>query len=354
LKVLITGICGFVGRWIAEGLLESRSDLQVFGIDNLARSGSELNRQKIQSLGIHFVHGDLRNRSDLDPIPQVDWVIDCAALPSALAGTAGHGSSRNLIEHNLIGTLNLLEYCRQHQSGLILLSTSRVYSIRDLVSLPLTEAGDAFALDPESSLPAGVSHDGIDESFSTTPPVSLYGATKRASETMAWEYAEAFDFPLRINRCGVLAGAGQFGRADQGIFSYWIHSHLQQRPLRYIGFAGSGRQVRDCLHPWDVAQLVDKQITSGIDPTKPVIANVSGGVKSARSLSQLTQWCNEQFGNHTIATSDEERPFDLPWIVLNSRLARDAWQWQPSRSTDRILTEIAEHARQHPAWLEIS
>ncbi|EMI17872.1 CDP-tyvelose epimerase [Rhodopirellula maiorica SM1] len=354
MKILITGICGFVGRWIAEGLLDSRSDLQLIGIDNLARSGSESNRQKLHSMGVHFIHGDLRCRSDLDAIPQVDWVIDCAALPSVLAGTAGHSSSRHLTEHNLLGTLNLLEYCRQHQSGLILLSTSRVYSIRDLASLPLIDDGDTFALDLESRLPAGVSNAGIDESFSTTPPVSIYGATKRASETMAWEYAEAYQFPLRINRCGVLAGAGQFGRADQGIYSYWIHSHLRQRPLRYIGFGGSGRQVRDCLHPWDVARLVDKQITSAMDPTKPVIANVSGGIESARSLSQLTQWCNEQFGNHVVTSSEEERPFDLPWIVLNSRLARDAWQWQPSRSTDDILSEIADHARQHPDWLELA
>ncbi|WP_345683339.1 NAD-dependent epimerase/dehydratase family protein [Novipirellula caenicola] len=354
MKVLITGVCGFVGRWIAESLLESRSGLQLIGIDNLTRSGSESNRQKLHSMGVHFIHADLRSRSDLDAIPSADWVIDCAAQPSVLAGTSGHGSSRQLTEHNLIGTLNLLEYCRQHQSGLILLSTSRVYSIDALASLPLTAQGDAFALAPESQLPGGVSEDGIDESFSTTPPVSIYGATKLASETMAWEYAEAFQFPLRINRCGVLAGAGQFGRADQGIYAYWVHSHQRRRPLRYIGFGGSGRQVRDCLHPWDVAQLIDKQITAAMDSTKPVIANVSGGIESARSLRQLTQWCNEQFGNHIVTPSDEERPFDLPWIVLDSRLARNAWQWQPARSTDQILSEIAEHARQHPAWLEHS
>ena len=50
-------------------------------------------------------------------------------------------------------------------------------------------------------------------------------STKLAAETLALEYGEVFDFPAWVNRCGVLAGAGQFGTPDQGIFSYWIHAH---------------------------------------------------------------------------------------------------------------------------------
>ncbi len=55
----------------------------------------------------------------------------------------------------------------------------------------------------------------------------MYGSTKLASEIVALEYGEAFGFPVWINRCGVLAGAGQFGTPDQGIFSYWINAHLR-------------------------------------------------------------------------------------------------------------------------------
>ena len=352
MKILITGACGFVGRWIAETLLSNQPDRQITGIDNLCRAGSEQNRHDIQSRGVRFIHGDLRCSSDLDALPAVDWVIDCAALPSVLAGTPGNVSSRQLLDHNLVGTINLLEYCRKHRSGLILLSTSRTYSIRPLASLALIDEGDAFAIAPESRAIPGITSAGISESFCTTPPVSIYGATKLASETIAWEYSETFQFPLRINRCGILAGAGQFGRADQGIFSFWIHSHIHRRPLRYIGFGGTGRQVRDCLHPRDVAHLIEKQIQAGTDNSKPVVANVSGGIESANSLLQVTQWCNEQFGEYAVASTDEERPYDLPWLVLDSQLARDAWQWQPSRTSDQIFTEIADHARQNPDWLE--
>ena len=71
---------------------------------------------------------------------------------------------------------------------------------------------------------------------------------------MALEYGLSFGFPVWINRCGVLAGAGQFGTAEQGIFSYWLHAHASRLPLRYIGFGGHGYQVRDAFHPADLAK----------------------------------------------------------------------------------------------------
>lgn len=358
MKILITGICGFLGQWIAKGLLEQFDGLDVIGFDNLSRPGSQFNRSSIDQTGIQFHHGDLRVASDLDALPRTDWVIDCAADASVLAGTkVRDGTSpmatpKQLLENNLIGTLHLLEYCRRHHSGLILISTSRVYSTAKIASVPLAASHSAFKLDFTKHLPAGVSDGGIDETFSTDPPLSIYGATKRSSEIMAQEYALAFEFPLRINRCGVLAGAGQLGRADQGIFAFWIHSHCRRRPLQYIGFGGRGLQVRDCLHPRDVTALVRKQILAGDDQNRPVIANVSGGSESARSLFEVTKWCDSKFGNHEIGSSHESRPYDVPWLVLDSNRARDAWNWSPSLATEEILGEIADHAIEHPDWLQ--
>lgn len=329
-----------MGRWIAECLLEHISDLQIVGFDNLSRPGSEGNRDAVSQLGVDFRHGDLRNASDLDNLPLVDWVIDSAALTNVMAGVDGQSSSRQLIENNLIGTLNLLELCRRMNSGLVLVSTSRVYSIRDLVNLPLKRMNNAFQLDVTCSLSC-VTDQGINESFSTRSPTSLYGATKLTSERMAQEYSDAFGFPLRINRCGVMSGAGQFGKIDQGIFSYWIHAHRNRLPLKYIGFGGEGLQVRDCMHPRDLAALIARQLKCGSDLEKPVIANVSGGIESARSLAQLTEWCDSRFGKHSVASDDTPRPFDLPWVVLDSALAKSAWQWKPEMQVEQIFEEIA-------------
>ena len=354
MKVLITGICGFVGSAIARHLIESGTTTSLHGIDNLARRGSEINRNDLSRLGIDVRHGDLRLASDLETIPSVDWVIDAAALPSVLAGVDGVSSSLQLVEHNLMGTLHLLEYCKRQQAGLILLSTSRVYSIAALTSLPLEPRQDAFELAQDEEFPPGVSADGIGESFSTAAPVSMYGATKIASETMALEYGLTYQFPVLINRCGVLAGAGQFGRADQGIFSYWIHSHRNQQPLRYLGFEGTGHQVRDCLNVRDLGRLVATQLTTAIEPTAPRTVNASGGQASAISLKQLTAWCDDRLGRHAVASSDEVRPFDLPWVVLDSAMAGQVWNWKPQISLEETLSEIADHAESHPEWLEMS
>lgn len=260
MKLLITGICGFVGSRLATTLLERISDLEVFGIDNLLRPGSETNRTELVTKGIKFIHGDLRCRSDVESLASCDWVIDAAANPSVLAGVDGRSSPRQLTEHNLAGTLNILEYCRERKAGLLLLSSSRVYSVSELAALPMREQGKAFVLDAGARLPHGASRSGITEEFSVSQPVSLYGATKLASEIMAIEYGLTFDFPVWIDRCGVLAGAGQFGTAEQGIFSYWLHAHAARLRLRYIGFGGCGYQVRDAFHPEDLAALIALQL----------------------------------------------------------------------------------------------
>ncbi len=367
MRILISGVCGFVGSTLARALAESEGRHQLIGFDNFIRPGSETNRDALKKLGVKLFHGDLRAASDLETLPAVDWVIDAAANPSVLAGVDGRTSSRQLIEHNLGGTVNLLEFCKQHRAGFILLSTSRVYSIPPLAALPVEPHDYAFRLRVATSatesikstrestrLPPGVSAAGVDETFSTAAPVSLYGSTKLASEALALEYGETFNLPVFVNRCGVLAGAGQFGRADQGIFAFWLNSHLRRRPLNYIGFGGHGHQVRDCLHPRDLAPLLEKQFAAPKLPATDRIANISGGAASARSLRQLTAWCDARFGVHPVSSDATPRPFDLPWVVLDHAKATRLWQWRPVTSVDAILAEIAAHAEAHPGWLDLS
>ncbi|MDD3180900.1 MAG: NAD-dependent epimerase/dehydratase family protein [Opitutaceae bacterium] len=354
MRILISGICGFAGCTLARTLRQIGKDYQVCGFDNFIRPGSETNRAELKALGVRLFHGDLRVASDLEPLPEADWVIDAAANPSVLAGIDGRTSSRQLVEHNLAGTINLLEYCKQRRAGFILLSTSRVYSIAPLAALPVVVVKHAFRPDTEKTLPVGLTAAGLDETFSTTPPVSLYGATKLASEALALEYGETFGFPVFINRCGVLAGAGQFGRPDQGIFSFWINSWLRRRSLSYLGFGGQGHQVRDCLHPRDLAPLLERQFAAPTLAPADRVINLSGGRASATSLRQLSDWCAARFGTHPVAADDSLRPFDLPWIVLDPAKAGRCWGWQPQTTATSIFEEIAVHAERHPEWLDLS
>jgi CDP-paratose 2-epimerase len=476
LRLLITGICGFAGSVIARHLLAHSPGLSIVGFDNLSRRGSEMNVEPLRALGIDVRIGDVRDRAFLDTLPPVDWVLDCAANPSVLAGVDG-SDTRDLVDQNLYGTINLLELCKTWTAGFILLSTSRVYSIPPLAGLPLHESPTRFvpdlpvgiadsslsivdsnhlAEDPVAARATGhtisnqqstISPSGVTDSFPTTPPVSLYGSTKICSELLALEYGETFGFPVWINRCGVLAGAGQFGKADQGIFSYWIHSWKAGRPLKYIGFGGSGKQVRDCLHPRDLVPLLMKQMAAShaagiadcslsidnsgeasasatIAPpatsdlstfsfplsTFPKVINVSGGIANSMSLLELSTWCAARFpGNsencsllidnsNQLATQPEgrgpgfpsainnqqsaisnqqstcsgsrkagttglsisnqqsappSRPFDIPWMVLDSSLAKETWDWSPATPLHDILEEIAQHAEANPDWLKI-
>jgi CDP-paratose 2-epimerase len=150
-----------------------------------------------------------------------------------------------------------------------------------------------------------------------------------------------------------MAGAGQFGRADQGIFSFWINSWMQRSALRYLGFGGGGHQVRDCLHPADLVPLLERQLAC-TDSGVTSIVNVGGGLQSAMSLRELSDWCWERLGDHAVEETGESRPFDLPWVVLDASLASTVWQWRPSRRVDEILQEILDHAAANPRWLEMS
>jgi CDP-paratose 2-epimerase len=350
MRILITGACGFVGSTLAEGIKAGWPDWEIVGLDNLMRTGSEINRPALRRHGIKLVHGDIRNPSDLDPLPPCDWILDAAANPGVLAGVDGKTSSRQLVEHNLIGTINLLELARKWRSGFLMLSTSRVYSIHELAAIPLESGGDRFMPSADAAKINGLGSRGVAENFSTEPPLSLYGSSKRASEILACEYADAFGLPVFINRCGVLAGAGQFGKVDQGIFSFWIHSWRARRPLKYTGFNGTGQQVRDCLHARDLLPLIARQIQN-TGKENPRIVNVSGGIEQCASLRQLSSWCEQRFGSWPVAVEKETRPFDVPWLVLDSSLAHRVWGWKPQTSRDAIWDEIAAHAEKNPHWL---
>ncbi len=363
MRILITGICGFVGSELAKALRASASDLEIHGIDNFSRSGSWLNRDHLLALGIPVIHGDIRQASDLEALGPFDWIIDCAANPSVLAGVDGKSSSRQLIENNLGSTINLLEACKHWNAGFILLSTSRVYSIPPLANLEVEVHDRAYRPKSVSSLKTencqletqGLGPLGITEQFSTDPPVSLYGATKLTSESLALEYGLTFNFPVWINRCGVMAGARQFGKSDQGIFAFWLHSWREERPLKYIGFDGLGHQVRDCLHPRDLAPLVIKQMAAQSSSAEyPAIVNLSGGQASSRSLRQLSDWCEDRWGARSVSTDANPRPFDLPWVVLDHSLATRTWGWEPAMPVEAILTEIADFADANPDWIATS
>ena len=237
MNLLITGGAGFVGGALARYF--RRADNSVVVFDNLHRRGSEWNVERLRSEGVTFVHGDVRNPADLEALEGTfDVLIEASAEPSVHAGIAG--SPRYVLDTNLVGALNCLEFARKRCGGFVFLSTSSVYSIEPLMQLPLLESSGRFELKESVCSIPGVSRDGISESFPCNTPRSYYGASKLAAELLCQEYAAHAGLPVVINRCGVIAGPGQFGKSDQGIFTLWVAHHHFGRPLTVHGIRRQG------------------------------------------------------------------------------------------------------------------
>lgn len=336
--ILVTGGCGFVGSALALALRQAYPEAHVIALDNFVRAGSRLNESRLATAGVEVIEGDVRDEATFARLPKADLVLDCAAEPSVLAGT--DGSPRYVIDTNLIGTLHLLEYARAHSARVFFLSTSRVYPVRELNDVRTTEGETRFAIDPSQSL-TGISVEGVSEAFPLGTQRTLYGATKLASELFIQEYGMLYELPFIINRCGVIAGPWQFGKVDQGIAALWMSRFaLSGKPLSYIGFGGTGKQVRDFLHIDDLTDAVLYQLAH-FEELSGELFNLGGGPQVSASLRELTTLCERITGTTVdIGTVPETRWGDVKLYVSDATKFRSRTGWKPTRSMETLMRDI--------------
>ncbi|HET8940131.1 MAG TPA: NAD-dependent epimerase/dehydratase family protein [Polyangiales bacterium] len=345
-SVVITGGAGFVGSSLALALTERHPSWQIRAFDNLKRRGSELALSRLAQRGIQFVHGDVRDRADLHELGRFDLLIDCAAEPSVIAGNASY-----VLDTNLGGTLNCLELARAHQAGVLFISTSRVYPIAAIEQLPFVELATRFAPEPNAK-GLGYSELGLDESFPLAGARSLYGASKLCSELIIQEYVEAYGLRAVIDRCGVLTGPWQMGKVDQGVIMHWVASHVFDKSLRYIGYGGGGKQVRDILHVRDLAELVDRQI-GALQSLAGDVFNVGGGVDCSISLRELTGLCQQATGRAvTVDSEAETRRADIRMYLSDCRKVQQRFDWRPRENPATIVEDIARWVHDERRALE--
>jgi CDP-paratose 2-epimerase len=336
-RVIVTGGAGFIGANVSIGLAQRHPDWGVTALDNLKRRGSELNLPRLREADVAFQHGDVREIDDLLEADELDALVECSAEPSVLAGV--DGTPGYLIQSNLVGAYHCLELARRRRAQVVFLSTSRVYPVAPLEALSLTEAETRFELSERQPSP-GVSPAGIAEDFPLTGTRTLYGATKLSAELLIEEYRAAYGMHAVIDRCGVIAGPWQMGKVDQGVFTYWMLAHRLRRPLRYIGYGGTGKQVRDLLHVEDLVDLIEAQL---LDPGvwDGVTVNVGGGREGSLSLLETTALCAEITGNTVdVEHSTESRPGDLPLYISDCSRLFGLSDWRPRREPREILADI--------------
>ncbi len=346
-SILITGGAGFVGSSLALQLKGFFPGTRVVCMDNLYRRGSELNVARLQAAGVEFVKGDIRNANNF-PAGPFEFMIECSAEPSVLAGY--DGSPDYLVETNLMGTYRCLEQARRWSSKTIFLSTSRIYPISVLEKHPWTEGPTRFDWDDVPG--AAISSRGVTESCPLTAARSLYGWTKFASESLIEEYRSGFGLRAVTNRCSVIAGPWQMGKVDQGVVALWVLRHYFGKPLKYIGYGGSGKQVRDLLHIADLCDLVIEQIKY-FDRWDGWLGNVGGGRDTSVSLLELTAHCQKIIGRVVAVTSEvENRPADIRIFLADCAQLFARTQWRPRHSVEKIVADIFDWARANETALQ--
>jgi CDP-paratose 2-epimerase len=309
-------------------------------MDNLYRRGSELNLPRLEKAGAQFHRGDVRVPAEF-PAGPFDFLVECSAEPSVLAGQ--DGSPDYLFQTNLVGAYNCLEKARFWKSGFLFLSTSRVYPIAPLEAHPWREEKTRFVwLDKGNN---GISSRGVSESIDLGGVRSLYGYTKLSAEQLIAEYRATYGLKAVVNRCGVIAGPWQFGKVDQGVMALWVMAHHFGRPLSYIGYGGAGKQVRDVLHVEDLCELIIEQIRD-FERWDGWIGNVAGGFENSISLFELTELCREiTCRKRSIQSVPANRPNDLRVFMADCSRLFKRTNWRPKRGAREVIEDTARWVR---------
>ena len=266
MTVLVTGAAGFIGMHVSKRLLDRTE--AVVGLDNLNDYYDvSLKQSRLAMLqtdpGFSFEHIDISDVSALLAVMskyRISRVIHLAAQAGvrySITNPLLYGSA------NLVGYLNILEACRQHQvQHLVYASSSSVYGNND--KLPFSES------------------DNVDH------PVSLYAATKKANELMAHSYSHLYGLPTSGVR--LFTVYGPWGRPDMSpiIFTRAI---FEGRPIELFN---DGQMQRDFTYVDDVVEGIIRILDS-----PPSTQRDADGVSLRDDVGTAAPWRVLNVGNRS-------------------------------------------------------
>ena len=317
MKILITGGCGFIGSNLTIYLKDKIKNVKITSIDNLSRKGSILNLKRLSKKKIKNFKSDIGKLNRLIKLRKFDLIIHCAAEPAI---EASRKKIEEVFNSNLVGTFNILKKCAKDSSNIIYLSSSRVYAIENLVKMKKKKP--------------------IKENFNVENPKSIYGFTKLSSELLIKEYSYLHKIKYIINRVALVSGPWQFGKEEQGFVSLWVWRHLNRLKLNYIGFGGTGNQVRDVLHINDLCELILLQIKN-MKKINNKLLNVGGGKKNSINLKQLTILSSNITKNKIkIGSIKKTSSYDIPSFISDLRNVKKIYNWEPKRDLKKIVADI--------------
>lgn len=237
-KILITGAAGFIGYHLAKRLLSL--GVQVAGLDNMnAYYDVQLKKDRLARLELYpafsFTQGDLADGETVNRIFEEfrpDIVVNLAAQ-AGVRYSIDH--PREYIDSNIIGFFNILEACRHYQpEHLLFASSSSVYGNQKKTPFATT--------------------DNVDH------PISLYAATKKSVELMAYTYCHLYGIPSTGLRFFTVYGP--FGRPDMAYFKF-TNKIMKGEPITIFN---QGDMYRDFTYVDDIVTGIQNMLCC---PPKP-------------------------------------------------------------------------------------
>ncbi len=222
-KILITGGAGFMGRWTAKNLVEKGH--KVWILDNLS-NGFEKNIEEFRSKLQGFVIGDVKDKEVLLKLFENNFDI-CVHFAAAIDVQESIDDPEKNFNDNCLGTFNILEQCRKHNTKLVFASSALVY-----------KTSEPGCLIKEQ-----------DPVFSSCP----YVANKLYGENLAIAYLKTYNLPVVILRPFSIYGPFQRSDSEGGVMSIFINKKLKGDPLLVFG---TGEQERDFFYIEDCAEFI--------------------------------------------------------------------------------------------------
>ena len=316
-KLLITGIAGFIGRNAAEHFL-GRGDF-VVGVDSLCRKGSRESLQQIRHHPrLHFEQLDVGDAEAVDQVVRQQAGLEAVLhLAGQVAVTTSVARPREDLESNLLGTFNMLEALRKHrpQAAFVNASTNKVYG--GLSQVPVVERNGRYEY---ADRPFGISEE------QPLDFCSPYGCSKGAADQYVLDYARIYGMRTVSFRQSCIYGQNQFGVTDQGWVAWFVIAAAAGRP---ITIHGDGKQIRDLLHVQDLIRLYELAVAR-MDSIKGQCFNVGGGPANTLSLLELISFLEEHTGRKLLLHGADWRPGDQKVFVADIRKVERVLGWKPA------------------------
>ncbi|MEC5189711.1 UDP-glucuronate 4-epimerase [Geobacillus thermodenitrificans] len=311
--IFVTGCAGFIGFHLTKRLLDE--GFNVLGIDNMNDyydPSLKYDRLKIimQYPYFRFVKGSIENMELLENLfsqYDLDTVVNLAAQAGVRYSLK---NPHKYIQSNIVGFVNILECCKKHKiPHLIYASSSSVYGNNKNVPFSVTDRVDY--------------------------PISLYAATKRANELMAYTYSHLYNLPTTGLRFFTVYGP--WGRPDMALFKF-ANAIMKQQPIEIYNY---GNMKRDFTYIDDVTESILRLIYRGPSTESPYkIYNI--GNNQPVQLNYLIQVLEEHLGKKAIKKLLPMQPGDVPETFADiDELVKDI-NYKPKVSIEEGIERFVE------------